>query len=114
MGRPKCGNCTCVNSFVFGSKRPSVCDQFSENQTTSSLSTVIQCCPGLAPGVDGTLKSSTIPVRGSSFEMNAVRWLLNQRLPFESPTMSCGAVISRGTWNSVTTTLVPAPCGPGN
>src|SRR5712671_8000477 len=67
IGRPKCGSCTCLNSWYLGSNLPSLCDQFSENQTMSFLSTVIQCCPGLAPAVDGTLYSSTTPVRGSSF-----------------------------------------------
>src|SRR3981081_3942518 len=92
IGRPKCGNWVWATAPDFGSSRPSLCDQFSENQTMSSLSTVIQCCPGFAPGVEGILKSSTRPVSGSSFEIQDVRWLVNQILPFESATVSCGAV----------------------
>src|SRR5262249_56290725 len=79
----------------------------------SFLSTVIQCWPGLAPGVEGILKSSTMPVRGSSLEMYEVRWLLNQILPRESETGSCGAVNRRGNSYSVMTTLVAGPRGPG-
>src|SRR5262245_37715886 len=74
-----------VNFSVAGSKRTMLCAQFSEAQTTSFLSTCSQCVPGSAPaGVGGTEYSVIIPLRGSSFPMYGVRWLVYQMLPLES------------------------------